>query len=128
MTALTLVYAPSTQETKTKTKTKTITITRTGTEDVFNLAVDIRGMNALAFTITQPVACFKYTLSPRGYRRVTTSFSSPQGTLVLLHCRFIKCYMFPWIGHVETCVLLYHKDYAIGEKGKKVTVEVGMNK
>ena len=31
-------------------------------------------------------------------------------------------------GHVETCVLLYHKDYSIGEKGKKVTVEVGMNK
>lgn len=35
--------------------------------------------------------------------------------------------MFPWTGHVECCVLLYHKDY-IGEKGKKVTVEVGMNK
>ncbi len=31
-------------------------------------------------------------------------------------------------GHVETCVLLYHKDYLVGEKGKKVTVEVGMNK
>ena len=31
-------------------------------------------------------------------------------------------------GHVETCVLLYHKDYTVGEKGKKVTVEVGMNK
>jgi hypothetical protein len=30
--------------------------------------------------------------------------------------------------HVETCVLLYHKDYTVGEKGKKVTVEVGMNK
>ena len=31
-------------------------------------------------------------------------------------------------GHVETCVLLYNKDYAVGEKNKKVTVEVGMNK
>ncbi len=30
--------------------------------------------------------------------------------------------------HVETCVLLYHKDYIVGEKGKKVTVEVGMKK
>ncbi|MEN6328133.1 MAG: 23S rRNA (uracil(1939)-C(5))-methyltransferase RlmD, partial [Syntrophomonas sp.] len=35
--------------------------------------------------------------------------------------------MFPQTHHVECCVLLYHKDY-IGEKGKKVTVEVGMNK
>lgn len=35
--------------------------------------------------------------------------------------------MFPWTRHVECCVLLYRKDY-IGEKGKKVTVEVGMNK
>jgi len=41
--------------------------------------------------------------------------------------RFIR-YLFPWTGHVETCVLLYHKDYTVGEKGKKVTVEVGMNK
>ena len=31
-------------------------------------------------------------------------------------------------GHVETCVLLYHKDYKVGEKGKKITVEVGMHK
>ncbi len=36
--------------------------------------------------------------------------------------------MFPWTGHVECCVLLYHKDYKVGEKGKKVTVEVGINK
>ena len=36
--------------------------------------------------------------------------------------------MFPWTQHVETCVLLYHKDYTVGEKGKMVTVEVGMNK
>jgi len=36
--------------------------------------------------------------------------------------------MFPWAVHVETCVLLYRKDYKVGEKGKKVTVEVGMNK
>ncbi|MDD4754206.1 MAG: 23S rRNA (uracil(1939)-C(5))-methyltransferase RlmD, partial [Desulfitobacteriaceae bacterium] len=35
--------------------------------------------------------------------------------------------MFPQTFHVECCVLLYRKDY-IGEKGKKVTVEVGMNK
>ena len=35
--------------------------------------------------------------------------------------------MFPQTVHVECCVLLYRKDY-IGEKGKKVTVEVGMNK
>jgi len=35
--------------------------------------------------------------------------------------------MFPHTHHVECCVLLYRKDY-IGEKGKKVTVEVGMNK
>ncbi|SPF41110.1 hypothetical protein SBF1_2420003 [Candidatus Desulfosporosinus infrequens] len=35
---------------------------------------------------------------------------------------------FPQTGHVETCVLLYNKDYAVGEKGKKVTVEVGMHK
>jgi len=31
-------------------------------------------------------------------------------------------------GHDETCVLLYHKDYTVGEKGKKISVEVGMNK
>lgn len=30
--------------------------------------------------------------------------------------------------HVECCVLLYHKDYKVREKGKKVTVDVGMNK
>jgi hypothetical protein len=30
--------------------------------------------------------------------------------------------------HVENCVLLYHKDYPVEEKGKKVTVEVGINK
>ncbi|KJR44491.1 hypothetical protein UF75_5124 [Desulfosporosinus sp. I2] len=36
--------------------------------------------------------------------------------------------MFLRMMHVETCVLLYHKDYMVGEKGKKVTVEVGMNK
>ena len=30
--------------------------------------------------------------------------------------------------HVETSVLLYHKYYTVGEKGKKVTVEVGMSK
>lgn len=68
--------------------------------------------------------------------------------------------MIPWTGHVECCVLLYRKDYIlgnekdnneakdeirymtaenkggisgnahynVGEKGKKVTVEVGMNK
>ena len=36
--------------------------------------------------------------------------------------------MFPHTAHVECCVLLYHKDYKVGEKGKKVTVEVGMNK
>ncbi|SPF41249.1 hypothetical protein SBF1_2470007 [Candidatus Desulfosporosinus infrequens] len=32
------------------------------------------------------------------------------------------------LNYVETCVLLYHKDYTVGEKGKKVTVEVGLNK
>lgn len=36
--------------------------------------------------------------------------------------------MFSWTGQVETCVLLYHKDYTVGEKGKKVTVKVGMDK
>ena len=36
--------------------------------------------------------------------------------------------MFPQTVHVETVVVLYHKDYTVGEKGKKVTVEVGMNK
>lgn len=36
--------------------------------------------------------------------------------------------MFPCTAHVECCVLLYRKDYKVGEKGKKVTVEVGMNK
>jgi len=36
--------------------------------------------------------------------------------------------MFPQTGHVETCVLLYCKDYTVGEQGKEVTVEVGMNK
>lgn len=36
--------------------------------------------------------------------------------------------MFPWTGHVECCVLLYRKDYKVGGRGKKVTVEVGMNK
>jgi len=36
--------------------------------------------------------------------------------------------MFPHTAHVECCVLLYHKDYKVGEKGRKVTVEVGMNK
>lgn len=36
------------------------------------------------------------------------------------------CYLYTT--HVECCVLLYHKDYKVGEKGKKVTVEVGMNK
>jgi len=35
--------------------------------------------------------------------------------------------MFPQTYHVECCVLLYRKDY-MGEKGTKVTVEVGMNK
>lgn len=36
--------------------------------------------------------------------------------------------MFPQTGHVECCVLLYRKGYKVGEKGNKVTVEVGMNK
>jgi 23S rRNA (uracil1939-C5)-methyltransferase len=38
--------------------------------------------------------------------------------------------MFPWTQHVETCVLLYHKNYTVGNEVKKVTVtvEVGMNK
>ncbi|MDD4237227.1 MAG: hypothetical protein PHT62_01535 [Desulfotomaculaceae bacterium] len=41
--------------------------------------------------------------------------------------QLFSCQIFPWTHHVECCVLLYRKDY-IGEKGKKVTVEVGMNK
>ena len=30
--------------------------------------------------------------------------------------------------HVECCALLYRKDYKVGGKGKKITVEVGMDK
>ena len=36
--------------------------------------------------------------------------------------------IFPRTYHVECCVLLYRKGYKVGEKGNKVTVEVGMNK
>ena len=37
--------------------------------------------------------------------------------------------MFPHTSHVEKCVLLYSKEYYDKDiRGKKVTVEVGMNK
>lgn len=36
--------------------------------------------------------------------------------------------LFNVTGHVETAIVLYRKDYKVGEKGKKVTDEVGMIK
>ena len=46
----------------------------------------------------------------------------------MLRTSFLEEIYISETGHVETCVLLYHKDYKVGEKGKKVTIDVGMNK